>query len=82
MTPEYWSKVSMGKDHPSKANEPASPAPAAAPEADARARTRRHPLFGALHGLLRVMPGTDLTKPADPAWGRGRTRALKKRHRP
>jgi hypothetical protein len=31
---------------------------------------RRHPLFGALKGLVRVMPGTDLTKPADPAWGR------------
>ena len=29
----------------------------------------RHPLFGALKGLLRVMPGTDLTKPADPTWG-------------
>jgi hypothetical protein len=28
-----------------------------------------HPLFGALKGLLRVMPGTDLTKPADPNWG-------------
>ena len=29
----------------------------------------RHPLLGALKGLLRVMPGTDLTKPADPNWG-------------
>jgi hypothetical protein len=29
----------------------------------------RHPLFGALQGLVRVMPGTDLTKPADPNWG-------------
>jgi hypothetical protein len=29
-----------------------------------------HPLFGALKGLLRVMPGTDLTKPADPNWGK------------
>jgi hypothetical protein len=29
----------------------------------------RHPLFGALKGLLRVVPGTDLTKPADPTWG-------------
>jgi hypothetical protein len=29
----------------------------------------RHPLFGALKGLIRVMPGTDLTKPADPDWG-------------
>jgi len=30
----------------------------------------RHPLLGALKGLLRVMPGTDLTKPADPDWGK------------
>jgi hypothetical protein len=29
----------------------------------------RHPLFGALKGLLIVMPGTDLTEPADPDWG-------------
>jgi hypothetical protein len=38
----------------------------------ARSGTRpRHPLFGALKGLLRVVPGTDLTKPADPSWGEG-----------
>jgi hypothetical protein len=30
----------------------------------------RHPLLGALKGLVRVMSGTDLTKPADPDWGR------------
>jgi hypothetical protein len=29
----------------------------------------RHPVSGALKGFVRVMPGTDLTKPADPAWG-------------
>jgi len=34
------------------------------------AGNRRHPLFGALKGLVRVMPGTDLTKPADPDWGK------------
>jgi hypothetical protein len=32
----------------------------------------RHPLFGALKGLVRVLKGTDLTKPADPSWGEGR----------
>jgi hypothetical protein len=32
--------------------------------------TKRHPLFGALNGLLRVARGTDLTQPADPKWGR------------
>ncbi len=30
---------------------------------------KRHPLFGALKGFVRIMPGTDLTKPADPNWG-------------
>jgi hypothetical protein len=40
-----------------------------------RAKTRassaenRHPLFGAMKGLIRITPGTDLTKPADPHWG-------------
>jgi hypothetical protein len=29
----------------------------------------RHPMFGALKGLLTVTPGADVTKPADPAWG-------------
>jgi hypothetical protein len=54
--------------HPGKPSEPA-PAPAVPTDAGRRAPTRRHPLFGALKGLLRVMPGTDLTKPADPTWG-------------
>ncbi len=27
-----------------------------------------HPLYGFMKGLLRVMPGTDLTQPADPEW--------------
>jgi hypothetical protein len=39
--------------------------------AEPRPAGRRHPLFGALKGLVRVMPDTDLTKPADPAWGEG-----------
>lgn len=30
----------------------------------------RHPLLGALKGLVRIMPGTDLTDPADPEWSR------------
>ncbi len=28
-----------------------------------------HPLYGAMKGLIRIMPGTDLTQPADPEWG-------------
>lgn len=31
----------------------------------------QHPLRGALKGFVQIMPGTDLTKPADPDWGRG-----------
>jgi len=30
----------------------------------------RHPLFGALKGLVRIPAGTDLTQPADPEWGK------------
>ena len=29
----------------------------------------KHPLRGALKGLLRIAEGTDITKPADPEWG-------------
>ena len=36
--------------------------------------SKRHPMFGALKGLARIAPGTDLTEPADPEWGEsGRT---------
>jgi hypothetical protein len=27
-----------------------------------------HPLYGMMQGLIRIMPGTDLTQPADPEW--------------
>ena len=27
-----------------------------------------HPAYGAMRGLIRVLPGTDLTQPADPEW--------------
>jgi hypothetical protein len=39
------------------------------PETNRRVPTPGHPLFGALKGHVQVMPGTDLTRPADPAWG-------------
>ncbi len=55
----------------------ASPAPSPAEQfltppldGEQRGPVCRHPLFGALKGLLRIMPGTDLTKPADPDWGK------------
>ncbi|PTW61972.1 YD repeat-containing protein [Breoghania corrubedonensis] len=31
---------------------------------------RRHPLFGRTKGLGRLAEGVDLTKPADPEWGK------------
>ena len=27
-----------------------------------------HPAYGYMKGLIRIMPGTDLTQPADPEW--------------
>ncbi len=27
-----------------------------------------HPAYGFMKGLVRIMPGTDLTQPADPGW--------------
>jgi len=27
-----------------------------------------HPLYGCMKGLVRIMPGADLTEPADPDW--------------
>jgi hypothetical protein len=30
---------------------------------------RHHPALGAMKGLIRIVPGTDLTQPADPEWG-------------
>jgi hypothetical protein len=32
------------------------------------AENRHHPAYGALKGLMVIMPGTDLTQPADPEW--------------
>lgn len=46
----------------------AAPVPAEPSSADAR--SARHPLFGALKGFMRIARGTDLTKPADPDWGK------------
>ena len=27
-----------------------------------------HPAYGLMQGLIRIMPGTDVTQPADPEW--------------
>jgi hypothetical protein len=53
----------------SEGTTPAAPVPTPPADVEHQGPARRHPLFGALKGLLRVMPGTDLTKPADPTWG-------------
>jgi hypothetical protein len=34
------------------------------------ARSQPHPLIGALRGTVTIAPGTDLTQPADPEWGK------------
>jgi hypothetical protein len=42
-----------------------------APEPPPRTdKSGRHPIFGALKGLVHVPPDVDLTEPADPDWGR------------
>jgi hypothetical protein len=33
-------------------------------------KDERHPLFGALKRLVRILPGVDLTEPANPDWGK------------
>ena len=38
------------------------------PATEAKKKPRRHPLFGRLKGMITIMPGTDLTEPADPDW--------------
>jgi hypothetical protein len=30
--------------------------------------SKRHPLFGAMKGTVRIPEGVDLTEPADPEW--------------
>lgn len=32
---------------------------------------QRHPLLGIMKGMVLIVPGTDLTQPADPNWGDG-----------
>jgi hypothetical protein len=42
--------------------------PAGAHAAQSGGETPFHPLYGMMQGLIRIMPGTDLTQPADPEW--------------
>lgn len=41
---------------------------ALAPANEGQKQPRRHPLFGRMKGMITIMPGTDLTEPADPDW--------------
>lgn len=40
------------------------------PTPGGNAQPRRHPAFGSMKGMITIMPGVDLTEPADPDWGR------------
>src|SRR5438046_7607978 len=42
--------------------------PIAAAEAASATEKPFHPLYGLMPGLIRIVPGTDLTQPADPDW--------------
>ena len=44
--------------------------PPGPPSHPAAKKGERHPLFGALKGLVHIPPGVDLTEPADPDWGK------------
>jgi hypothetical protein len=44
--------------------------PAETPPPSTVKKGERHPMFGALKGLVRIPPGIDLTEPADPDWGK------------
>ncbi len=52
----------------------ASGAPLATAKPDTSPPQPIHPAYGALKGMVRIMPGTDLTAPADPDWGRSQDR--------
>jgi hypothetical protein len=47
---------------------PAASSSDTTPAATRAAVSKRHPMFGAMKGLVRIAPGTDLTDPADPEW--------------
>jgi len=42
--------------------------PTAGRGAPVAGETPFHPAYGFMKGLVRIMPGTDLTQPADPEW--------------
>lgn len=52
-----------------RASEPARAPSQSLPTKDGEMQNR-HPLFGLQKGLVLIQPGTDLTAPADPDWGK------------
>jgi len=50
----------VNEESPSETPEPLPPAK----------NKERHPIFGALKDITRLVPGVDLTEPADPDWGK------------
>ncbi len=55
---------------PPQAREGMNDAPRGFKQEAVTPQPRRHPMFGAMKGLLTVAPGTDLTQPAAPDWAR------------
>ena len=62
-----WECVGFRKERYVMTNKPPQDPP---PDAKSQPASERHPLFGALKGLMLVAPDTDLTEPADPEWGK------------
>ncbi|MCC6981706.1 MAG: hypothetical protein IT535_00395 [Bauldia sp.] len=54
------------KNPPALAGKEVKPSTAPAKSAD----IFKHPLLGSLKGTIAVLPGVDLTEPADPDWGK------------
>ena len=57
----YMSQAMDEKEAPKQSDVAPEPTSSAA-------ASKRHPLFGWLKGTVRIAPGVDLTKPADPKW--------------
>ena len=41
-----------------------------APAAASGAAVTKHPAYGSMKGMIKIMPGVDLTEPADPEWAK------------
>lgn len=65
----YTDDPAIGRSAPSPRGGGLAEGPAISGDADSGGR-KRHPLFGSLKGTTIIMPGVDLTEPADPDWGK------------